>query len=111
MPVLEPNESGGMDQLSFVSAERAGGPNVAGRSYSDFAINGRPLHAIIGRDLVSVFGCLGRELEREYARRLWPKEHTTSRAVLYVCGQCGDLGCGDLWFDRTEYRTALGYYL
>ncbi len=152
MSVLEPNESGGTDQLSFVSAARAGGHHVAGRSYSDFAINGRPLHPIIERDLVSVFGCFSRELEREYARLLWPKEHAPARAVLYVCGECGDLGCGyfsvevriaddcvvwsepgwednlgpvgapdsvrafegpwrDLWFDRVEYRTALGYYL
>ncbi len=93
MSPFAPNASGGMDALSFVSAslERKGD---AARSFSDFAINGRPLHALLGRGRMSVFGALPREVERSYARLLWPKPHMPSRAVLYVCAQCGDLGCG-----------------
>lgn len=82
-----------MDALSFVSAslDREGD---AARSFSDFAVNGKPLRSILGRELMSIFGALPREVERSYARLLWPKPRAPSRAVLYVCAQCGDLGCG-----------------
>jgi|GEM_PF-4700680 len=147
---IPPKTTSGPDALSFVSAtRRTNGASQTGRSFTDFAINGHPLHPIIANDNISVFGWGTRAIERTYAKALIPTERSDSRAALYICGECGDLGCGyfsvkvtlvddcvvwsepgwednlfreqtvtpfegkwrDLWFDRVQYRTALGYYL
>ena len=76
-------------------ALRAGERDVAERSFRDFAVNGRPLRTMLDLgDVASAFGWLDRRSEREYAHKVVPATHGSSRATLYICPQCTDLGCG-----------------
>jgi hypothetical protein len=72
-----------------------------GRSFFDFVIDGVALYDMMGqrRDLVSTLWTkpeVPAERQR-YARRLLtlePGDVPGDRVSLYVCPECGDLGCG-----------------
>jgi hypothetical protein len=87
------------DTLDFVDARRAGGRDQAERRYYDYAISGRPLRSMIEPgDNVGVFGWLERSHELRFAKALLGREPVmpSGRAPLYICPECGDLGCGAL---------------
>lgn len=88
------------DVLAFVDAVRNGGANQQGRHYYDYTVNGRPLRAIIDPgDNIGLFGWLQPEVEVARARWLLlrePSELPSRRVPLYVCPECGDLGCQTL---------------
>lgn len=86
-----------LDVLDFVYELRAGGPNRQERRYHDYALNGRPLHTLIDAgDRITPFGWLSREIEIRFARSLLLREPSplpSGRVPLYICAECGDLGC------------------
>jgi len=88
------------DVLDFVDAVRKGGTNQQARRYYDYAINGRPLRAIVEPgDNIGLFGWLHHEVEVVRARWLLlrePSELPSGRVPLYICPECGDLGCQTL---------------
>ena len=70
------------------------------RDFLDFVVDGQSLFDVVGRKLDSV-SCLAwfpaidesvRQAERLLLRQ--PAELADGRRSLYVCGECGDLGCG-----------------
>lgn len=81
------------DELSLVAPQWIAGRPADGRR--GFAINRRPLSELIelgGRTCV-----LAGERDVAYVRQLLlraPSALPSGRVPLYICSQCGDLGCG-----------------
>ncbi len=71
---------------------RAGGGGRTERRYLDFLVDGVSLYDRLGLgDHVTPLGCWLPDAEREYTRKLLA---ASGRVPLYVCAECGDLGCG-----------------
>lgn len=89
-----------VDALDFVEAFRVGGPQHQERRYYDFTINGRALRTMVNPgDNIGLFGWLSHDLEFEFA--LWlllrePSQLPSGQVPLYICPECGDLGCQSL---------------
>jgi len=78
-----------------------GGSYQSARRYVDFAVDGRSLGQAMksaGYDLVSVFtaewenSCIEEAKQRLLLQK--DSDFPNGRRSLYVCGECGDLGCG-----------------
>lgn len=84
-----------MDEIAIVHVPPTSPRRTAGRG---FAINGRPLGALVALgDVVCVFDTVDRARARSAARQLRgaaPSELASGRVPIYVCAECGDLGCG-----------------
>ena len=85
-------------RLELVWRIRAGGGGKIERRYLDFVVDGQPLG-----DLLQVgdsIGCLGwnePKHEADTGQRLLLKQTSpleTGRRMLYICAECGDIGCG-----------------
>ena len=89
-----------VDTLDFVEAVRVGGPQHQERRYYDFTINGRPLRTMVDPgDNIGPFGWLPHDVEVAFARWLMLRERSqlpSGRVPLYICPECGDLGCQSL---------------
>jgi hypothetical protein len=92
--------SAAIDALDFVEALRAGGPQHRKRRYYDFTINGRALRTMVDPgDNIGLFGWLPHDVEVGFARSLLlrePSKLPSGRVPLYICPECGDLGCQSL---------------
>ena len=68
------------------------------RNYLDFVVDGQPLAERTRYDLVSVLCKEWASGEREKAVRRLLREEAADfpddRRSLFVCGECGDIGCG-----------------
>ena len=77
---------------------RSGGGGRTERRYLDFIVDGQSLHdRLEPRDHVTGLGCWVAAFERDYIQQLLARAtpgFTARRAPVYVCGECGDLGCG-----------------
>lgn len=83
--------------FELVRTLRAGGGGRTERSFLDFAIDGQDVSRQIKADLVTPLGW-GVSAEQVKAidrllRRSQP-DLPSGRTSLYVCPECGDLGCG-----------------
>lgn len=69
-----------------------------GRRYLDFIVDGASLQDLLAaEDLVTGLGCWPAAPERDSIEQLLvrrPPESPSGRVPIYVCGECGDLGCG-----------------
>ena len=69
-----------------------------GRDYFDFIVNGKSLIEIL--EPSDLIGCLGwgrPEIEKHTIAQLLAKElpePESGRVPIYICPECGDLGCG-----------------
>ena len=71
---------------------RSGGGGRTERRYLDFVVDGTSLCDRLGAgDQVTPLGCWPVETEREHVQQLLS---ASGRVPLYVCAECGDLGCG-----------------
>jgi len=68
---------------------------VTTREFSDFVIDGRSLLDLIGDDLMSCF-VRGFAKENAAARGRLLTSSGDKRIELYVCPECGDIGCGSI---------------
>ena len=75
---------------------REGGKGRTKRDYLDIVIDGESLSKLVGGDLVSCLGWLPGENELAVRRLLLeePADFPNERRSLYVCPECGDIGCG-----------------
>jgi hypothetical protein len=77
-----------------------GGAYQTQREYLDFVVDGHSLGETLGVAPGGFIGCLGwgeSAYQGELVQRLLlarPAELETGRQVLYVCPECGDIGCG-----------------
>ena len=71
---------------------RSGGGGRTERRYLDFLVDGVSLYDQLRvGDQVTPLGCWPPEFERESIQQLLT---AAGRVPLYVCAECGDLGCG-----------------
>lgn len=83
--------------LQLVRKRRQGGLGVTQREYLDFVVDGVSLSEKVGGDLASCLGWLIPDENARAVRRLLleePADFPNDRRSLYVCPECGDLGCG-----------------
>lgn len=83
-------------ELAWKRREEGGGRT--GRDYLDFVVDGASLHDTLR--LGDSIGCLGwgsGEGERHHIAQLLLREQSelqSGRVAIYICPECGDLGCG-----------------
>lgn len=88
-----------MNEVSMLRLEwkrREGGGGRTQRDFLDFIVDGQPLSELVG-DQVSCLGWFEPEENAKAVRRLLLKEPAdlpNNRRTLYVCPECGDIGCG-----------------
>jgi hypothetical protein len=88
-----------MKEVSALRLEwkrRAGGGGRTQRDFLDFVVNGQSLSAVVG-DQISCLGWFVPDENAKAARRLLleePADLPDNRRTLYVCPECGDIGCG-----------------
>lgn len=89
-----------MERVNILKLEprlREGGNGATAREYLDFVVDGNPLSETIAEDLASCLGWLSSEENEKAIGRLLleePADLPNNRRSLYVCPECGDLGCG-----------------
>ena len=75
------------------------------RSYFDFVVSGESLRTKLnadGQDLISPFGWGDEKYERELIKEftgIKTPEIPSERLMIYVCSECGDIGCGCISVD------------
>lgn len=82
--------------MSLERRRRDGGKGKTPRDYLDFVIDGESLSEKIQGDFVSCFAWSDEVNTKELRRLLLEDEadFPNNRRSLYVCPECGDLGCG-----------------
>jgi hypothetical protein len=83
--------------LQLAWKRREGGGGKTQRDYLDFVVDGLPLSEKVGGDLASCLGWFVPEENAKAVRRLLlsePADLPDNRRSLYVCPECGELGCG-----------------
>jgi hypothetical protein len=84
---------------------RAGGGGRTERRYLDFLVDGVSLYDQLRvGDQVTPLGCWVPDSERDYIQQLLA---ASGRVPLYVCAECGDLGCGAI--TALAERTSDGF--
>jgi hypothetical protein len=85
-----------VSKLRLEWKRREGGGGRTQRDFLDFIVDSQPLSELVG-DQVSCLGWLVPEENAKAVRRLLLKEPSdlpNNRRTLYICPECGDLGCG-----------------
>ena len=75
---------------------RAGGGGRTQRDFLDFIVDGQSLSVVVG-DQISCLGWFVPDENAKAVRRLVleePADLPDNRRSLYVCPECGDVGCG-----------------
>ena len=86
--------------LKLVRRIRSGGGGKTERSFLDFVLDGSSLFDVMearGHDCITPLGWGDRALEAATVRRLRLEEPPLlegKREPVFVCAECGDLGCG-----------------
>ena len=89
-----------ISRLELVRRTRPGGGGKTERSFADFEIDGLPLFDLMcsrGHDCITPLGWGNTNLEAAALRRLRVEDErlmSGDREPLYVCPECGDIGCG-----------------
>lgn len=87
-------------KLELVWRVRPGGGGKTERRYLDFVVDGRSLRDLLDTgDFIGCLGWLSPRADEEFVQillRKKPSPLATGRAMLYVCPECGDIGCGAL---------------
>jgi hypothetical protein len=87
-----------MDILQLQLKRRSRDNNKTPRTYYDFMVNGRSLMDILKLgDRISVLVQNNWNWNKEVAKQLLLKktsELPSGRVPIYICPECGDLGCG-----------------
>lgn len=94
-----------MDILRLERRIRKGSNNTTERSYYDFIINEKSLSEklnMVQRDLIGSFGWAMNDYDRALAKQfmgLQKSDLDSARYPLFVCPECGDIGCGMITID------------
>lgn len=83
--------------LEIAWKQRAGGGGATARRYLDFIVDGQSMFEMISGDLIGRLGWGTNEIDKESVNILLlkkPPDLPNGRCPLYVCPECGDIGCG-----------------
>lgn len=83
--------------LEVVWTTRSGGRGCTERRFLDFVVNGVALSSLLDTESISPFGWFDvNEQDASIDRLLGksPPDVAQGRTTLYICPECGDLGCG-----------------
>ncbi len=86
-----------MSSIELKERKREGGPNLSEVIYWDFVVDGVSLFDRVEGDFASCFGWFLSEQNDKAIRRLLlidDADFPDNRRSVYVCPECGDLGCG-----------------
>ncbi len=91
-----------MDSLILNKATRKIGANQSPREYFDFIVSGNSLKTILNietADFITLFcwDIINREYKNHILNVFRLKEKSpleSGRVMIYVCAECGDIGCG-----------------
>jgi hypothetical protein len=89
-----------MTTLNFDKKTRGNQDDNSERNYYDFNISGQSLKTILkadNMDLISPFGWGDKNYEQEIIKEFRGQKKPqipSGRLMIYVCADCGDLGCG-----------------
>jgi hypothetical protein len=108
-----------MGYLSFAPLHRPSSPIAEGglrseRNSLDFVVDGVSLYNLVGAvrfDFIGLLGWSSLECDQESVRSLLLEGPTTlpqGRQSLFVCAECGDVGCGAL---TAELSLQDGHYI
>jgi hypothetical protein len=98
-------------KLELVRRTRSGGSGRTRREYLDFVVDGQSLHDLL--DPGDLIGCLGWQSEKSddiLKERLLlkqPSEIGGNRYLIYVCPECGDIGCGAITVQIQKSRQGV----
>jgi hypothetical protein len=90
-------EKAEISTLDVVWTTRSGGIGCTERRFLDFVVDGVALSSRFDVDFISPFGWFDAVEQEATINRLIGKslpDMPNSRTTLYVCPECGDLGCG-----------------
>lgn len=90
-------EEKSISSITLKWQERSGGRGRTATKFLDFVIDGASLREKIGGDLASCLGWLVPTANEKAVNRILlnePADFPDNRRSLYVCPECGDLGCG-----------------
>jgi hypothetical protein len=76
---------------------RPGGGGRTERRFLDFTVDGVAVSSLFDADFISPFGWLDadeQEVSIDRLLRKSPPDMPHARTTLYICPECGDLGCG-----------------
>ena len=97
-------------KLELVWRTRKGGGGGSQRDYLDFVIDGNSLIDLLKPgDNVGCLGWLSPEIEQKIVDELSTKrlsELGNNRYPIYICPECGDLGCGAITVEIEKRGTS-----
>lgn len=95
-------------KLELVWRIRQGGGGKTHREYLDFVIDGKVLGDLLRPG--DYIGCLGWSIQEQIVLEQLltkrPSELGNNRYSIYVCAECGDLGCGAITVEIEKTRDA-----
>ena len=97
MKMQAPSMSDKTSTLEFVWQQHVGGNGATARQYIDFVVDGQSLKVMLRSAQIGCLGWGAAESQKESAAKLLLKsepELPNGRHLLYVCPECGDIGCG-----------------
>lgn len=95
-----------VNQISLVPRTRSGGGDRTEQHYLDFVIDGQSLGELLA--VGDRIGCLGWGQPKQPAEMVAvlrlekPSPLETGRVMIYVCPECGDIGCGAITVQINE---------
>lgn len=97
-----------MNKLTFEWKKRNISENQTERDFLDFIIDSIPLSEQFG-DFISGIGCFSPVESKRVINKFLLKEDAefpNNRRSLYICPECGDLGCGavSIFIERDENK-------
>ncbi len=95
-----------MDRLTFQVKHCKGSHDKTSVDFQDFCINEKSLlEELPNKDVVGVIGSFKPEFDKEAVNQLLLKEKSelnSGRIPIYICSECGDLGCGAITISIEE---------
>lgn len=85
-----------MSTIELKWTDRVIGPAQTPRRFLDFVVDGKSLYPKFG-DLITLLGWVNTDSARNAVNRfllIEPADFPNNRRSIYVCAECGDLGCG-----------------
>jgi hypothetical protein len=85
------------NKLKSINEKRSGSTNTAERDFIGFSVDGESIRNILKTDNITGVGWGNPDEQKRYIDQLLGNQESklnSKRIPLYLCAECGDLGCG-----------------